>query len=263
MFISDTAMPRKKNWRLSLAKKGNQSRASINDHGLVDPGHVNNRSELDPTSDITVNGPLRIVDPGHVKNRTRDLGDTASLKRVQNLPSGANNFANLPSGAQKCARLPSGAKKFDSLPSRPNSCVIENLLSFQAQETSKMVFASVNQANDIFPSVSRGVQCTCNALMAIIQHNANTTQELDDILFAGDDLYRLREGELQSTVQFISKMLKFEELRTVVSIHNQHFKIKYREQIYGTVTHENWNESGESMNLKEALKCYSLVTDKV
>lgn len=222
MFISDTAMPRKKNWRLSLAKKGNQSRASINDHGLVDPGHVNNRSELDPTSDITVNGPLRIVDPGHVKNRTRDLGDTASLKRVQNLPSGANNFANLPSGAQKCARLPSGAKKFDSLPSRakkcaslqsgaqniqnlpsgvknssdldvnaqdemnyscishgvnisnslpsnnlssafcdnvilsPNSCVIENLLSFQAQETSKMVFASVNQANDIFPSVSRG-----------------------------------------------------------------------------------------------------------
>lgn len=99
--------------------------------------------------------------------------------------------------------------------------------------------------------------------MAIIQHNANTTQELDDILFAGDDLYRLREGELQSTVQFISKMLKFEELRTVVSIHNQHFEIKYREQIYGTVTHENWNESGESMNLKEALKCYSLVTDKV
>lgn len=54
MFILDTAMPRKKNWRLSLAKKGNQSRASINDHGLVDPGHVNNRSELDPTSDITV-----------------------------------------------------------------------------------------------------------------------------------------------------------------------------------------------------------------
>lgn len=122
MFISDTAMPRKKNWRLSLAKKGNQSRASINDHGLVDPGHVNNRSELDPTSDITVNGPLRIVDPGHVKNRTRDLGDTASLKRVQNLPSGANNLANLPSGAQKCARLPSGAKKFDSLPSRAKKC---------------------------------------------------------------------------------------------------------------------------------------------
>lgn len=63
MFILDTAMPRKKNWRLSLAKKGNQSRASINDHGLVDPGHVNNMSELDPTSDITVNGHERGILP--------------------------------------------------------------------------------------------------------------------------------------------------------------------------------------------------------
>lgn len=115
-----------------------------------------------------------------------------------------------------------------------------------------MVFALVNQANDIFPSVSRGIQCTCNALMAIIQHNANTTQELDDILFAGDDLYRLRVGELQSTVQFISKMLKFEELTTVVSI--QHFEIKYHEQIYRTVTHENWNQSGKSMNRKEGIE---------
>lgn len=134
----------------------------------------------------------------------------------------------------------------------PKSCVIENLLSFQDQETSKMVFALVNQANYIFPSVSRGIQCTCNALMAIIQHNANTIQEIDDILFAGDDLYRLRVGELQSTVQFIFKMLKFEELPTVVSI--QHFEIKYHEQIYGTVTHENWNQSGESMNQKEGIE---------
>lgn len=117
-----------------------------------------------------------------------------------------------------------------------------------------MVFALVNQANDIFPECFKGDQCTCNALMAIIQHNANTTQELDDILFAGDDLYRLRVGELQSTVQFISKMLKFEELPTIVSIHNQHFEIKYHEQIYGTVTHENWNQSGKSMNRKEGIE---------
>lgn len=123
----------------------------------------------------------------------------SGAQNIQNLPSGVKNSSDLDVNAQdemNYSCISHGVNISNSLPSNnlssafsenvilsPNSCVIENLLSFQAQETSKMVFASVNQAN-IFPRVSRGVQCTCNALMAIIQHNANTTQELDDILFA-------------------------------------------------------------------------------
>lgn len=55
-----------------------------------------------------------------MKNRTRDLGDTASLKRVHSLPSGASNIANLPSGASNIADLPSGASNIADLPSGAN-----------------------------------------------------------------------------------------------------------------------------------------------
>lgn len=49
-------------------------------------------------------------------------------------------------------------------------------------------------------------------------------------------------------------MLKFEEFFIVVFIYNWYFEIKYYEQIYGIVIYENWNELGESMNLKEGIE---------
>ncbi|XP_061190194.1 uncharacterized protein LOC133198057 [Saccostrea echinata] len=63
-FDRNLVMPRKRNWRMALAKMGNQSRAS-NDNRLVDTSHVKN-STKDPTIDVTDDGPLRLVDTSHI-----------------------------------------------------------------------------------------------------------------------------------------------------------------------------------------------------
>ena len=97
---------------------GNQSRASCNDNRLVEPGHVKNRSQLDPTINVTFDGHVRLMDPGHVKNRIQfDLGDTASLKRVPDLPSGTRNISDLPSGTRNIADSPSGSRNIADSPS--------------------------------------------------------------------------------------------------------------------------------------------------
>ena len=212
-------MPRKKTWRVALAKRGRRD-----DSRLVDSGHIKNRTR-DPTSNVTVDGPERLVEPGHVKNRSHfDLGDTASLKRVPDLPSGAMNMPYLPSGAKNTQNLPSGALNTQNLPSGAlntqnlplGALNIQDLpsgsVNTENQKFIEIIFASFSQSDRMFPDFSRGVQCTCNALMSIIQENANTMHELDEVLYAGDNLYRVRIGELQSNMQFISKMLNFEEL---------------------------------------------------
>lgn len=260
MFCRNLVMPRKRNWRMALVKMRNQSHAS-NDSRLVDSSHVKN-STKDSTIDVTVDRPLRLVDTSHVKNSTEDRGDTASLKRVLDLPSGTNNITNLPSGTSNIANLPlgtmnstnmsSGSLKCDSLPSRTT---ISNTFMEKNLSVTRL-FGTINQASDLFPAFSRGVQCTCIALMSIVLQNASTSAELDEVLFAGDNLYRVRIAELQSTVQFVSKMLQFQELPKFVDVHEHQYEICYFEQIYGTVTHIDWNQSCQSnnLNLKEGIE---------
>ena len=48
--------------------------------------------------------------------------------------------------------------------------------------------------------------------MSIIQENASTVHELDEVLYAGNDLFRVRIGEMQSNVKSFLQMLSFEEL---------------------------------------------------
>ena len=288
-------MPRKKTWRVASAKKGKKD-----DIRPVDSGHIKNRTP-DPTSNVTVDGHDGLVDPGHMKNRSEfDLGDTASLKRVQNLPSGATNTQNLPSGAMNTQNLPLGATNTQNLSSGAmntqdlpwgamnthdlplgtmnihdlpsdilytqhlfqTSKYSENILALsmsngailQHPKFTEIFFASLSQSDKRFPDFSRGVQCTCNALMSIIAKNASTTHELDEVLYAGDDLYRVRIGELQSSVRFVSKMLNFDELPRKLSLENGTFEIQYFEQICGTVTHLDWEHSENVLNLSQGIE---------
>ena len=48
------------------------------------------------------------------------------------------------------------------------------------QEPEQILFASLHQADGRFPHFSRGVQCTCNALMSVIQGNASTKGSIAD-----------------------------------------------------------------------------------
>ncbi|XP_062570615.1 uncharacterized protein LOC134232646, partial [Saccostrea cucullata] len=249
-LAQNLVMPRRRNWRMAAPKMGNQNRAS-NDNRLVDTSHVKN-STKDPTIDATDDGPFRLVEASHVKNSAKDWGDTASLKRVQDLPSGTNNSADLPSGTNNSADLPSGTNNIENLPSGASN--IEKLPSGVSLPMGTRLFGTINQANNVFPSFSRGVQCTCNALMSIILQNASTSLELDKVLFSGDELFRVRIAELQSTVQFVSKMLQFQELPKSVYVHDNQYEISYFEQIYGTVTHVDWDQSCQSNNLKEGIE---------
>ncbi|XP_062614791.1 uncharacterized protein LOC134276564 [Saccostrea cucullata] len=315
-------MPRKKNWRMGLVKMGNQSRGR-SDNRLVDTSHVKN-STKDPTIDATIDGPLRLVEASHVKNSAKDWGDTASLKRVQDLPSGARYSANSPSGTRNNANSPSGTRNnanspsgtlnsanmpldttcinnanlssgslnYTCLPSKlvnsdslPLHSMTSNNVVFYSKDTDNFsldlkkasesfscpeqasclsfieknlpvtkLFATINQASNLFPPFSRGVQCTCNALMSIILKSASTSAELDEVLFAADDLYRVRIAELQSTVQLVSKMLQFQELPKSVFVNDNQYEICYHEEIYGTVTHIDWDNSCQSNNLKAGIE---------
>lgn len=126
-------MPRKKNWRIALAKR--ESR---------------------------VKDDIRLVDSGHVKNRASDLGDTASLKRVQNLPSGTRNSTSLPSGSSNITDLPSGFTNTTALPSgctnttdlpsgstNTTDLKIENMFLVASNLEKKLPSGSLNRCNEI------------------------------------------------------------------------------------------------------------------
>ncbi|XP_033729556.1 uncharacterized protein LOC117318706, partial [Pecten maximus] len=288
-------MPRKKNWKSALAKKNNT-------HRLVDTGHVKN-STIDITSDcVTSDRPERLVDTGHVKNSTMRRGDTTSLKRVHDLPSGAENMSEQPLGTKTLSEQPLGAENMSEqplgtetlseqpsgakvLPNQPlgtenfseqpsgtkvlpeKQCVrifyVEaRYFSLQPrldqQSYISLKFGSVHQASESFPAVSRGMQCTCNSLISLIslqteQYQASKLQNIDNILLAGDELFRIRMAELKSTNRFVSKMLQFQELPLTVCVFGQNYKVQYHEQIYGCVTHSDWNDLPETLNLQEGV----------
>lgn len=74
------------------------------------------------------------------------------------------------------------------------------------------------------------------------------------MLFAGDEVFRIRIAELQSTAQYVSKMLHFQELPNAVSVHNGNYDICYFEQIYGTLTHVDGDHSCQSNHLKKGIE---------
>lgn len=88
--------------------------------------------------------------------------------------------------------------------------------------------------------------------MSIIQENTSTVHKLDEILYAGNDLYRVRIGKVQYTVKSFLQMLSFEGLPRKVSMTS--FRNKRFEQICITVMHINYERSENVLNLSQGSK---------
>ena len=115
-------------------------------------------------------------------------------------------------------------------------------------------FGTCHQASLRLPAVSRGLQCTCIALMFIIFQIKVTDRRvpIDEILFAGDELYRTRLAELQSTKSFISKMLNFDELPRTVRIEDFVYSIIYDKFLFGILKYTP-NVTGNVLDLAEGV----------
>ncbi|XP_021367148.1 nucleolar protein 58-like [Mizuhopecten yessoensis] len=103
------------------------------------------------------------------------------------------------------------------------------------------------------------MQCTCISLLSLVslktaQYQASKLQHIDDILLAGDELFRIRMAELKSTNKFVFKMLQFKELPSSVFLSEKNYEVHYHDQIYGCVTHSNWNQSQDTLNLQEGIE---------
>ena len=115
-------------------------------------------------------------------------------------------------------------------------------------------FASHNQSDDRYSSFSRGSQCTCMSLsmaISLFQNIAFSSQNLDRILFLGDNLYKKVVLDLQNEGQFRNKLLLFDELPSVLEYDNSHYVISKHTTIFGLPIIESQNS--EVLSLHEGL----------
>ena len=103
-----------------------------------------------------------------------------------------------------------------------------------------IVKGNFNQGDEQFSAESRGVQCSCNALVMLCQvqtiFNNIRPYHLDNILQDGDKLYKNSARELQACGQLARNGYFYhDQLPTNVVIRNTSFIINYDELRYGTL----------------------------
>jgi len=162
--------------------------------------------------------------------------DKAQLGKARNAHSNVYSEAqgNEKSRAQSCVTINEPENQSQTLMNL--SC---NSESFKENSNSsvKNMWASFSQSNVRFSQVSRGRQCTCNALMMLLysKHKQEfTTSILDEILNQGDDLYHNVVSDVVASGKFISYLLQFEDLPSTVQTCLYTFNIVRENIIVGT-----------------------------
>ena len=234
--------------------KKRQSARKPSQQRLVEPSHVKNRSLCDITIDKSglvelghvKNRSYVTVEPGHVmKNRSiyTDLMPSGALNDL--MPSGAMNDM-MPSGAMNTDMndmMPSGAKPNHSLPdfidTMTSGAMTTDMMHSDVLPSDrqiehvpvKVIRSNFDQANSIFEE-NAGKQCVANCLSALAYSSIKElcnwrTQDIDDILFAGNELYTF----LQRSSTMHNDFLLISELPDKIEIRNRLFHFKYQNPI--------------------------------
>ena len=103
-----------------------------------------------------------------------------------------------------------------------------------------IIKGNFNQGDEQFSAESRGVQCSCNALVMLCQvqtiFNNIMPYHLDNVLQDGDKLYKNSARKLQACGQLAGNGYFYhDQLPTNVVIRNTNFIINYDELRYGTL----------------------------
>ena len=78
-----------------------------------------------------------------------------------------------------------------------------------------IIYGSFHQNDKLFSELSRGFQCTCNALCMLTYsscHEIDKSLVLDEILYDGDTLYKCTINNLKAQAKFVHSLLSLEEI---------------------------------------------------
>ena len=84
-----------------------------------------------------------------------------------------------------------------------------------------IIYGSFHQNDKRFSELSRGFQCTCNALCMLTYsscHEIDNSLVLDEILYDGDTLYKCTINNLKAQAKFVHSLLSLEEIPDIIKI---------------------------------------------
>ena len=187
------------------------------------------------------------------------------------MPSGAMNDM-MPSGAMNTDMndmMPSGAKPNHTLPdfidTMTSGAMTTDMMHSDVLPSDrqiehvpvKVIRSNFDQANSIFEE-NAGKQCVANCLSALAYSSIKElcnwrTQDIDDILFAGNELYTF----LQRSSTMHNDFLLISELPDKIEIRNRLFHFKYQNPVVSLL-----NSTEEQMSAFNACtlgRCCSVV----
>jgi hypothetical protein len=174
---------------------------------------------------------------------TNTIDLPAGATSTTGLPSGAPNTTDLPAGATSTSDLPSGATSTSDLPSGatnttdwPSGATNTTDWPSCSTVTTEMIFGSFYQGDARFSTFSRGSQCTCMALTMLLkcyEGYSFTSEFLDQVVIAGDQIYKTVIESLQKQKKIQHKLLKFDELPQNVTLGENHHLIQKFDTIWG------------------------------
>ena len=84
-----------------------------------------------------------------------------------------------------------------------------------------IIYGSFHQNDKRFSELSRGFQCTCNALCMLTYsscHEIDSSVVLDEVLYEGDTLYKRTINNLKAQAKFVHSLLSLEEIPDIIEI---------------------------------------------
>ena len=109
-----------------------------------------------------------------------------------------------------------------------------------------IIYGSFHQNDKRFSELSRGFQCTCNALCMLTYsscHEIDSSLVLDEILYDGDTLYKHTINNLKAQAKFVHSLLSLEEIRDIIEIEKGQFIVEKQPIVSGILVND-YEEQG-------------------
>ena len=109
-----------------------------------------------------------------------------------------------------------------------------------------IIYGSFHQNDKRFSELSRGFQCTCNALCMLTYsscHEIDNSLVLDEILYDGDTLYKCTINNLKTQAKFVHSLLSLEEIPDITEIEKGQFIVEKQPIVSGILVND-YEEQG-------------------
>ena len=142
--------------------------------------------------------------------------------------------------------VPERTKESASDRTSDNDNQLERRLSSSIWNAGPIIYGSFHQNDKRFLELSRGFQCTCNALCMLTYsscHEIDNSLVLDEILYDGDTLYKRTINNLKAQAKFVHSLLSLEEIPDIIEIEKGQFIVKKQPIVSGILVND-YEEQG-------------------